>query len=113
MAVTVMKSELADPPQSFSPDSACEQLFAGDEAEVLEFLAKRAIHTVYMATLIRDNGFVSPNNRGAFYGCRDRAKNLLGVALIGHATIVEARTHAAVAAFAQLAAHSQHAGLIR
>ncbi len=113
MAVTVMKSELAGPPQFFSPDFFCEQLFPGDEAEALEFLAKRAIHTVYMATLIRDNGFVSPNNRGAFYACRDRAKNLLGVALIGHATIVEARTDDAVAAFAQLAAHSQHASLIR
>lgn len=113
MAVTVMKSELAGPPQFFWPDFACEQLFPGDEAEVLQFLADRAIHTVYMGTLIRDNGFVSPLNRGAFYGCRDRAKNLLGVALIGHATIVEARTDAAVAAFAQLAAHSQHQSLIR
>src|SRR5690349_6231340 len=113
MAVTIMKAEVAAPPQFFSPDFACEQLVAGDEAEVLEFLAKSAIHTVYMATLIRDNGLVSPNNRGAFYGCRDEAKNLVGVALIGHATIVEARTDAAVAALAQLAAHSQHASLIR
>jgi len=113
MAVTIMKSELTIPPQSFSPDFTCEQLFPGDEPEVLEFLAKRAIHTVYMATLIRDNGLVSPNNRGAFYGCRDAANNLLGVALIGHATIVEARTDTAVAAFAQLAANSRHPGLIR
>jgi hypothetical protein len=55
-----------------------------------------------MASLIRDNGLVSRNNRGAFYGCRDTAKNLVGVALVGHATIVEARTDDAVAAFAQL-----------
>ncbi len=113
MAVTIMKAELAVPPHFFASEFACEQLFPGDEAEVLEFLAKRAIHTVYMATLIRDNGLVSPHNRGAFYGCRDRAKNLAGVALIGHATIVEARTQTAVAAFAQLAAHSHHASLIR
>lgn len=113
MAVTVMKSELAGPPQFYSPDSACEQLFPGDETEVLAFLAKRAVHTVYMGTLIRDNGFVSPHNRGAFYGCRDRAKNLLGVALLGHATIVEAHTDTAVAAFAQLAARSQYPSLIR
>jgi len=112
MAVTVMRSELAAQ-QFFSPELACEQLFGGDEAEALEFLAKRAIHTVYMSTLIRDNGLASAHNRGAFYGCRDRAKNLLGVALIGHATIIEARTDAAVAAFAQLAAHSYHASLIR
>src|SRR5262245_63346417 len=108
MAVTIMKAELAAPPQFFA-DEFCEQLFPGDEAEILEFLSKRAIHTVYMATLIRDNGLVSPHNRGAFYACRDQAKNLLGVALIGHATIVEARTDSAVAAFTQLAAHSCHA----
>src|ERR1043165_3449774 len=112
MAVTVMRSELAAQ-QFFSPELACEQLFGGDEAEALEFLAKRAIHTVYMSTLIRDNGLASAHNRGAFYGCRDRAKNLLGVALIGHATIIEARTDSAVAAFAQLAAHTEHAYLIR
>ena len=112
MAVTIMKAELMPPPQ-FVADEFCEQLFPGDEAEVLEFLAERAIHTVYMASLIRDNGLVNPSNRGVFYGCRDRAKNLLGVALIGHATIVEARTDAAVAAFAQLAAHSCHVSLIR
>jgi len=113
MAITLMKSELACPPQVFSPDFVCEQLFPGDEAEVLEFLAKRAIHTVYLSTLICDNGFVSPRNRGAFYACRDSAGNLVGVGLIGHATIVEARTDAAVAAFAQLAAHSQYPSLIR
>ena len=113
MAITLMKTELIPPPQFPSSEFACEQLFPGEEAEVLEFLAKRAIHTVYLATLIRDNGLVSPHNRGAFYGCRDRAKNLLGVALIGHATIVEATTETAVAAFAQQAAHSQHASLIR
>lgn len=113
MAVTIMKSEIATLPPLSAPEFACEQLFPGDEPEVLEFLAKRAIHTVYMATLIRDNGLVSTNNRGAFYGYRDRANNLLGVALIGHATIVEARTDTAIAAFAQLAAHSHHASLIR
>ena len=113
MAVTIMKSELTIPPQFFSPDLACEQLFPGDEPEVLEFLAKRAIHTVYLSTLIRDNGFVSRRNRGAFYACRDCSQNLVGVGLIGHATIVEARTETAVAAFAQLAAHSPYPTLIR
>jgi hypothetical protein len=113
MAITLMKTELLPPPQFLCSELACEQLFPGEEAEVLEFLAKRAIHTVYMATLISDNGLVSPYNRGAFYSCRDRAKNLLGVALIGHATIVEATTETVVAAFAQQAAHSQHASLIR
>jgi predicted GNAT family acetyltransferase len=62
---------------------------------------------------MRDNGAVSPNNRGPFYVCRDQSKEIEGIALIGHATIVEARTDQAVAAFAQLAAHSQYAYLIR
>ena len=113
MAVTIMKSELTMLPQLRPSEPACEQLFPGEEAEVLEFLAQRAIHTVYMASLIRDNGLVSRNNRGAFYGCRDTAKNLVGVALIGHATIVEARTDDAVAAFAQLTARSHCPSLIR
>ncbi len=112
MAVTIKQREVAES-ELYSSELACCRLQKGEEAEVLKFLAQRPIHTVYLASLIRDNGFVSPHNRGAFYGCRDRAKNLLGVALIGHATIVEARTDAALAAFAQLAAHSQHASLIR
>src|SRR5262245_13960085 len=82
MAVTVLKSELAVPPQFFAPEFDCEQLFPGDEEEVLEFLAKRAIHTVYLSTLICDNGLVSLRNRGAFYACRDNAGNLAGVGLI-------------------------------
>src|ERR1041384_95197 len=105
MAVTIMKCELVGAPDLFGADSACYKLSPAEEAEVLSFLAERAIHTVFMATLIRDNGLVSPRNRGTFYACRDRFGKLVGVALIGHATIIEARTDFAVAAFAQLAAH--------
>jgi len=114
MAVTLMQCEVSDgSPDDFSGGHSCEQLRPGEEAEALEFLARRPIHTVFMATLIRDNGSISPNNRGSFYACRDAEGKLAGVALIGHATIVEASTDEAVAAFAQLAAHSQHAHLIR
>jgi len=73
------------------------------EAEVLSFLAARPVHTVFMAGFIRDNGLESQLNRGSFYGCRNRAGQLEGVALIGHATLVEARTGAALAAFARQA----------
>jgi len=49
---------------------------------------------------------VSPLNRGTFYGCRDERGRLEGVALIGHATLFEARTPRALRAFA-LAAQSR------
>jgi len=80
-----------------------QTLGAEHEAEVLCFLAARPVHTVFMAGFIRDNGLVSQLNRGTFYGCRDWQGRLEGVALIGHFTLVEARTEAALAAFARLA----------
>src|SRR5688500_10355515 len=66
-----------------------EKLAPGTEAEVLSFLCERPLHTVVMMSLIRDNGIVSPLNRGTFYGCRDINGYLEGVALIGHATLME------------------------
>ena len=73
------------------------------EQEVLDFLAERPAPTVVMRGLIRDNGFESPFNRGTFYACRDRGGDLEGIALVGHATFVEARTDGALRAFAELA----------
>ena len=71
--------------------------------EVLAFLAERPIHTVCLAGFIRDNGLVSPHNRGTFYGCRNSEGRLEGVALIGHATLIEARTARAMLEFALIA----------
>jgi predicted GNAT family acetyltransferase len=71
--------------------------------EALDFLAARPMHTVYLASLIHDNGLISPLNRGTFYGCRDEQGQLEGVALIGHATLIEAHTERALAAFARTA----------
>lgn len=73
------------------------------EAEVLSFLARHPMQTVFMAGLIGDNGIVSDLNRGTFYGSRDQQGSLEGVALIGHFTFVEARSEAALALFAELA----------
>jgi GNAT superfamily N-acetyltransferase len=57
-----------------------------------------------MVSLIRDNGSISPFNRGTFYACRDIATgDLEGVALIGHATLIETRTEDGLAAFAPIA----------
>lgn len=89
------------------------KLAADDRKQVLAFLAARPLHTVYMAGLIRDNGVVSPLNRGVFYACRNHDGRLEGVALIGHATQVEARSEAARAAFARLAQSCSLSHLIR
>ena len=75
----------------------------GQEAEALEFLAAEPLHNVYMAGFIRDNGLVSPRNRGSFYACRDEAGRLEGVALIGHVTQFDVRTERAMKAFASAA----------
>jgi predicted GNAT family acetyltransferase len=64
--------------------------------EVLAFLSERPVHTVIMMGLIRDNGLVSEHNRGTFYACRNSEGRLEGVALIGHATLIETRTRGAV-----------------
>jgi ribosomal protein S18 acetylase RimI-like enzyme len=82
---------------------AVDLLVNGDEAEVLEFLAQRPIHTVTMMSLIEDNGLVSPLNRGTFYGCRDLRGRLEGVALVGHATLMETISDRALAALALVA----------
>src|SRR5215210_2859223 len=78
-----------------------DRLSAEPRCQLLSFLARRAVHTVYMAGLIRDNGVVSPLNRGSFYACRNAHGVLEGVALIGHATLVEARSAAALGSFAR------------
>lgn len=74
-----------------------------EREEVLTFLAQRPIHTVVMAGWIRDNGLVSPLNRGTFYGCRNDRGQLEGVALIGHVTLMEVRTRRALEVFARIA----------
>src|SRR5687768_9820315 len=80
-------------------------------AEVLAFLAERPLHTVIMASFIRDNGLVSPLNRGTFHACRNTEGRLEGVALIGHAILIEVHTDEALAAFARLAQECTRAHL--
>src|SRR5215213_10788639 len=80
-----------------------ERLANSDAAEVLNFLAQRPIHTIAMMGMIHDNGIVSPFNRGTFYGCRDLNGQLEGVALVGHATLMETVSDRALAALAQAA----------
>jgi ribosomal protein S18 acetylase RimI-like enzyme len=83
-----------------------------EKSEVLQFLAQRPIHTVSMMSLIQDNGLVNPFNRGTFYGCRDAEGQLEGVALVGHATLMETVSDRALASLAQVAQQCPNTHLI-
>lgn len=102
MLVTSIEAESEPQPPSAARLSL-NTLSCADEAEVLGFLAARPVHTVFLAGFIRDNGLESGFNRGTFLGCRDQAGNLAGVALIGHYTVVEARSEPVLSAFARAA----------
>jgi predicted GNAT family acetyltransferase len=88
-------------------------LLEGEKREALSFLAQRPLHTVYMASLLRDNGVESPLNRGRLYSYRGSHGGFEGIALLGHATLVEARSESSLAAFARLAQQSSLPHLIR
>ena len=74
-----------------------------EAAEVLHFLEERARHNVVMSGFVRDNGIESDLNRGMFYGARDETNRLQGVALIGHATFIDARREIVIPEFARVA----------
>jgi GNAT superfamily N-acetyltransferase len=78
-------------------------LSAGDEEEALNALSAYSLTNVIMSGFIRDNGLISPLNRGRFYACRNEVKGLEGIALIGHTILFEAFTEEAIKAFAALA----------
>jgi ribosomal protein S18 acetylase RimI-like enzyme len=94
-----LNHELAPKVDTISVD----RLTTGEEAEVLAFLAQRPIHTVTMMSLVHDNGLENSLNRGEFYGCRDLHGRLEGIALVGHATLMETVSDRALAALAQMA----------
>ena len=83
-----------------------------DTEEVLSFLSRRPIHTVAMVGFIHDNGLVSALNRGSFYGCRNSEGQLEGVALIGHATLLDTTTARAQEALATVAQKCTDAHMI-
>jgi GNAT superfamily N-acetyltransferase len=93
---------------SASPDlSRIRRLINADAPEVLRFLSFRPVHTVVMKSFIIDNGIESVLNRGTFYAYRNSDGVLEGVALIGHSTLVEARTDEAMHALAVTARRSE------
>lgn len=97
----------------FVTSSEIEPLTDKDKEEVLFFLSRRPIHTVFMAGLIGDNGIVSPRNRGTFYGCRNEQGHLRGVALIGQKCFIEAQDNSVLTAFAHTAQRNPNAHLHR
>jgi ribosomal protein S18 acetylase RimI-like enzyme len=102
------------PPNRITADDSLKvhPLATGEEAEVLHFLAARPLHTVTMSGFVRDNGLISPLNRGCFYSCRNRTGKLEGVALIGHTTLFESQTETATKAFARVAQDCQQLHLL-
>jgi len=109
-----MKVVMAETPYLPEADVTVDviELTEDDRNEVLAFLAERPVHTVCIAGFIRDNGLVSPHNRGTFYGCRNSEGRLEGVALIGHATLIEARTARAMEEFGLVAQGYQRTHII-
>lgn len=103
-SVSVGAQEARRPQLTLAPDfgSTCKLTDANRE-EVGRFLNIRPVHTVVMASFIHDNGMESEHNRGAFYGYRSHKGDLEGVALIGHTTLIEARSAEAMEAFAKVA----------
>ncbi|MBK7933568.1 MAG: GNAT family N-acetyltransferase [Acidobacteria bacterium] len=101
LANTLQLHQLAISQLAIVPDmSRLSRLTENDRVEVLAFLAVRPVHTVVMTSFIVDNGLESALNRGKFFGFRGPNGKLEGVALIGHSTLVEARTDEALRALA-------------
>ena len=95
-----------------TPTKTAHRLSDAETTEVLSFLRRRSLHTFVMSSFIRDNGMESEFNRGVFYGYRDAAGTLQGVALIGHAIYLEVRSDAALREFARLAQSSSQTHMI-
>ena len=110
-ALEISSIEIA-PQTAPMPVPFAVKLTVTDTPEVLAFLAERPLHTVCMSSMIRDNGIESPLNRGHFYASRDAEGNLVGVSLIGHATIFETRSESALAAFAKVARECPRAHML-
>jgi ribosomal protein S18 acetylase RimI-like enzyme len=77
-----------------------KELTNDDLEEALNFLKVNPVQTVVMSSFIADNGIVSKLNRGSFFGYRSASGDLEGIALIGHTTLVEARSEDALMALA-------------
>ena len=102
-SIVSLKSNNVALPQFTETELLVAELTNENTAEVVDFLNRRPIHTVTMLGFIRDNGIQGKLNRGTFYSCRNRDGRLEGVALIGHATLMETTSDRALEALADVA----------
>lgn len=102
-AILPMQQGITRIPVGMANGLTTHRLTNDNQAEVLEFLRERPLRTAVMRGLITDNGIKSTLNRGSFYGCRDTAGAIQGVALIGHAIFLDSRCDKALEALARLA----------
>ena len=107
-----LKSNNVSLPQFIQTELVVAELTNANTVEVIAFLNRRPIHTVTMLGFIRDNGIQSQLNRGTFYSCRNRDGRLEGVALIGHATLMETTSDRALEALADVARTSNNTHMI-
>lgn len=70
-------------------NSGAFALTRDDAEDVLQFLPTKPPHCAYLIGLIHEHGLVSRLNRGTLYGSKNFLGELRGVALVGHATIIE------------------------
>ena len=84
----------------------------GTEEYILSALSSSSLTNVIMSGFIRDNGFISPLNRGRFYTCCDEKNRVEGVALIGHTILFEAFSERAIQTFAALARRESSSHLL-
>ena len=102
------RSVSRQPIRKIAPEMTRLQILTeANETEVLDFLKLRPVHTVVMTSFIKDNGLEGTENRGQYFGYRNAAGKLEGVALIGHTTLVESRSADSLHAFALIARRSE------
>ncbi|HZS03299.1 MAG TPA: GNAT family N-acetyltransferase [Blastocatellia bacterium] len=69
---------------------AVRRLTEADRDAALALLSGDPQRGIHLYSLITDNGFSHPTNRGAFYGCLAGGE-LIGLALLGHSILLYAR----------------------
>ena len=99
-------------PDSLLRRSTAYRLMDEDAERVVHFLPKKPVHTAYLSALIQENGLVSPLNRGTFYGSNNLLGELQGVALVGHATIIEPRNTESLMQLSEAAANHTSTHLV-
>ena len=66
------------------------ELMQAELTAIETLLSSDPVRGVHLQSMLQDNGLVNPANRGSFYGYFENEK-LVGIALLGHATMIFAR----------------------